>query len=174
MDGVAYNFFFPEEWELQKFFSAATQVDVYPSLLLLITFREFLLELTTSSTSGWTSWVFSHYEYCICIITFDLHAHHSTERNQFIVTLLCLLLVTLLYALLHFKQFLAGILTSHKHTISVKHREDSTKDYVTFLQWFLPWILILLSYYFLPWLSQLNWIENTQSFKLDHMLILKG
>lgn len=25
---------------------------------------------------------FSHYEYCICILTFDLQAQHSTERHQ--------------------------------------------------------------------------------------------
>lgn len=75
-------FFWQEEWEVQKFFSAAAQVDVYPSFLLLITFREFHLELTTSLTSGWTSWVFSRYGCCICILTFDLWAHHSIERNQ--------------------------------------------------------------------------------------------
>lgn len=52
MDWAAYRFFLTEERELQKFFYAATQVDVYPSFLSLITFREFLLEQNTSLISG--------------------------------------------------------------------------------------------------------------------------
>lgn len=58
MEWAAHRFFWQEELELQIFFfSAATQVDVHPSFLLLITFKEFLPELTTTLISGWTSWV---------------------------------------------------------------------------------------------------------------------